>query len=149
MYWILLKIWFLKNKTKYAYKLKILIISYHGWSQYYRETWFLQFLFVASGTGCSTSRLWKRTLKNSKSIKESYIGLKFRSSKRNHKSLYWIHIRKNNDQFITLEDYPSLYQIKHDASVTMLASVCGAGVEIIMCYLWANQNQLVKYVKRV
>ena len=34
--------------------------------------------------------------------------------------------------------YPSRRQILHDALVTTQASLCGAAVEIVLCYLWAS-----------
>lgn len=38
-----------------------------------------------------------------------------------------------------------MYQIKHDILVTLLATVCGAGVEILMCYLWANDYSWMRF----
>jgi len=34
--------------------------------------------------------------------------------------------------------YPSLAQLKHDAYWSTSASITGAGIEILLCYLWAN-----------
>jgi hypothetical protein len=34
--------------------------------------------------------------------------------------------------------YPGLSQIKHDAFVTTLATLCGSMVEIVLCHLWAS-----------
>jgi len=34
--------------------------------------------------------------------------------------------------------YPSLAQMKHDATFTTLASVCGSLIEVVLCHLWAR-----------
>ena len=34
--------------------------------------------------------------------------------------------------------YPSMQQIRHDALHSTIASVCGTGIEVLLCHGWAN-----------
>ena len=34
--------------------------------------------------------------------------------------------------------YPSMRQLRHDALHSTIASVCGTGVEVLLCHGWAN-----------
>merc|ERR1711892_317092 len=52
--------------------------------------------------------------------------------------LYFSPIQKKLHKYKMNPIYPSLGQIKHDALVTTSASCAAAGIEIILCYLWAT-----------
>lgn len=52
--------------------------------------------------------------------------------------LYFSPLKQKLHKYKITKAYPSLQQIKHDVVVTLFASCCGSGIEILMCYGWAN-----------
>jgi len=52
--------------------------------------------------------------------------------------LYFSPISPKLQAFKMNPQQPSFSQIKHDAMVTTLASVCGTGIEVVLCHLWAS-----------
>ncbi len=55
-----------------------------------------------------------------------------------HRWLYFGPLRAKLHKYKLNPVYPSFAQIRHDALFSTLASVCGAGVEIALCHLWAT-----------
>ena len=43
--------------------------------------------------------------------------------------------------------YPSMRQLRHDALHSTIASVCGTGVEVLLCHGWANGYFMIRHTK--
>eukprot|EP01083_Nonionella_stella_P282214 960396_1 len=52
--------------------------------------------------------------------------------------LYFSPFKQKLNKFKFNKVYPSNYQIAHDIFWTLTASLCGAGIEIFLCYMWSN-----------
>jgi hypothetical protein len=53
--------------------------------------------------------------------------------------LYFSPLKEKLAKFKVNQQYPSWSQFKHDAAYTTLASVIATGLEVLMCWGWANE----------
>lgn len=41
--------------------------------------------------------------------------------------------------------YPSMKQLRHDALWSTIATLCGTGIEVMLCYCWSNGYLLIRH----